>query len=133
MIWVLSQNPIFKKRIGWFAISFSLTASPQAKSQSSNIQDMIQVEANYFTMVSEEFLLEEHKYKVCPNSYYLEIYEFAQQKFENAMRYNPSRFKETEPASRKCLMARSRCLFSNLGGQVLLRLFSEAGILTWLN
>jgi hypothetical protein len=46
MIWVLSQNPIFKKHIGWFAISFLLTASPQAQSQTSNIQGMTQIEAN---------------------------------------------------------------------------------------
>ena len=39
----------------------------------------------------------------------------------------------TQPNSRKCLMARSRCLFWILSGQVLLRLFSGAGILTWLN
>jgi hypothetical protein len=50
MIWVLSQNPIFKKRIGWFTISFFLAASPQAKTQTSIIQDIIQIEANRFTM-----------------------------------------------------------------------------------
>ena len=85
MIWVLSQNPIFKKHIEWFAISFSLTASPQAQSQTSNIQDMIQIEANCFTMGSGEFLVEEPEHKFSLNSYYLEIYEFAQQKFENVM------------------------------------------------
>ena len=54
---------------------------------------MIQIEVNYFTMGSGEFLVEEPEHKFCLNSYYLEIYEFAQQKFENAMGYNPSRFK----------------------------------------
>ena len=93
MIWVLSQNPIFKKHIGWFAISFFLTASLQEKSQTSNIQGMIQIKANCFTIGGEEFVVEEPEHKVCLNSYYLGIYEVAQQKFENAMGYNPSRFK----------------------------------------
>jgi hypothetical protein len=80
MIWVLPQNPIFKKHIGWFAISFFLTVSPQAQLQTSNIQDMIQIEANYFTMSSGEFLVEEPEHKVCLNSYYLETYEVTQKK-----------------------------------------------------
>ena len=75
MIWVLSQNPIFKKRIEWFANSFFLISSPQEQSQASNIQDMIQIEANCFTMGSEEFVVEESEHKVCLNSYYLGIYE----------------------------------------------------------
>ncbi len=93
MIWVLSQNPIFKNHIGGFAILFLLTASPPAQSQTSNIQDMIRIEANCFTMGSEEFVVEEPEHKVCLNSYYLGIYEVTQQKFKNAMGYNPSRFK----------------------------------------
>jgi hypothetical protein len=75
MIWVLSQNPIFKKHIGWFAISFFLNDSPQEQLQASNIQDIIQIEANCFTMGSEEFVVEESEHKVCLNSYYLGIYE----------------------------------------------------------
>ena len=93
MTWVLSQNPIFKKHIGWFTISFFLTASPQAKSQTSNIQRMTQIKANCFTMGVEEFVVEEPEYKICLNSYCLGIYEVAQQKFKNAMGYNPCRFK----------------------------------------
>ena len=49
--------------------------------------------ANCFTMGGEEFVIEEPEHKVCLNSYYLGIYEVAQQKFENAMGHNPSRFK----------------------------------------
>jgi hypothetical protein len=93
MVWVLSQNPILKKHIGYFTISFFLTASPQVKSQTSNIQGMTQIKANCFTMGGEEFVVEEPEHKVCLNSNYLGIYEVAQQKFEHAMRYNPSRFK----------------------------------------
>jgi formylglycine-generating enzyme required for sulfatase activity len=85
MIWVLSQNPIFKKHIGWFAISFFLNASPQAQSQTLNIKDMIQMEANFFTMGSGDFLVEEPEHKVCLNSYYLGIYEVIQQKFGSVM------------------------------------------------
>jgi len=80
MIWVLSQNPIFKKNIGWFAISFFLIASPQEQLQASNIQDMMQIEANCFTMGSEEFVVEEPEHKVCLNSYYFRIYEVTQKK-----------------------------------------------------
>ena len=54
---------------------------------------MIQIEANCFTMGSEEFVVEEPEHKVCLNSYYLGIYEVTQQKLENAMGYNSSRFK----------------------------------------
>ena len=93
MTWALSQNPIFKKHIGWFAISFFLTASPQAQSKTSNIQNMTQIEANCFTMRGEEFVDEVPEHKVCLNFYYLGIYEIAQQKLENVMGYNPSRFK----------------------------------------
>ena len=78
MIWVLSQNPIFKKHIGWFTISFFLTASPQAKSQTSNIQRMTQIKANCFTMGLEEFVVEEPEHKVYLNSYYLGIHEDTQ-------------------------------------------------------
>ena len=78
MIWVLSQNPIFKKHIEWFTISFFLTASLQEKSQTSNIQGMTQIKANCFTMGAEEFVVEEPEHKVCLNSYYLGIYEVAQ-------------------------------------------------------
>jgi hypothetical protein len=75
MISVLSQNPIFKKHIGWFPISFFLTASPHEQPQASNIQDMIQIEINCFTMGSEKFVVEESEHKVCLNSFYLGIYE----------------------------------------------------------
>ena len=54
---------------------------------------MTQIEANCFTMRCEEFVVEAPEHKVHLNSYYLGIYEVAQQKFENDMRYNPSRFK----------------------------------------
>jgi formylglycine-generating enzyme required for sulfatase activity len=44
-------------------------------------------------MGGEEFVVEAPEHKVYLNSYYLGIYEVVQQKFENVMRYNPSRFK----------------------------------------
>jgi hypothetical protein len=75
MIWVLSKNPIFKKHIGSFSISFFLAASPQEQPQASNIQDIIQIQANCFMIRSKDFVDEESEYKVCLNSYYLGIYE----------------------------------------------------------
>ena len=53
---------------------------------------MIQIEANCFTMGSEEFVVEEPEHKACLNSYYLEIYEVTKKNWD---RYggNPSRFK----------------------------------------
>ena len=132
MIWVLSQNPIFKKHIGWFSISFFLTASPHEQPQASNIQDMIQIEANCFTMGSEEFVVEESEHKVCLNSYYLGIYEVTKKKLRTSRGKSVS-LQGTGPTSEKYLIARSRCLFSNFSEQVLLRFFSGSGILTWLN
>ncbi len=79
--------------MGWFAVLLFLTTSPPAKSQASSIPDMIRIEADCFTMGSEEFVVEEPEHKVCLNSYYLGIYEVTQKKFENIMGYNPSRFK----------------------------------------
>jgi hypothetical protein len=44
-----------------------------------------QIKANFFTMGSEEFVVEQPEHKVYLNSYYLGIYEVTQQKFENIM------------------------------------------------
>jgi hypothetical protein len=70
---------------------------------------MTQIEANCFTMGGEEFVVEEPEHKVCHNSYYLGIYEVAQQKIENVMRYNPSRFKGLDlPAKQMLIFEPSR-------------------------
>jgi formylglycine-generating enzyme len=79
---------------------------------------MTQVKVNRFTMGGEEFLVEEPEHKVCLNSYYLGIYEVAQQKLENAMGYNPSRFKELHPLAENVSWPEADAYFRALAGRL---------------
>jgi formylglycine-generating enzyme required for sulfatase activity len=78
---------------------------------------MTQIKANYFTMRGEEFVVEEPERKVCLNSYYLGIYEVAQQKFENAMGYNPSHFKRLNLPAENISWPEADACFRTLAGR----------------
>jgi formylglycine-generating enzyme required for sulfatase activity len=79
---------------------------------------MTQIKANCFTMGGEEFVVEEPEHKVFLNSYYLGIYEIAQQKFENAMGYNPSRLKLQNLSAENVLWPEADAYFRALAGRL---------------
>jgi formylglycine-generating enzyme len=85
------RNSIFRLQL--LAVLFFLAISFPAQAQNSNIPDMVLVKADCFIMGSEEFIVEEPEHKVCLNSYYLDVHEVTQKKYEIAMGNNPSRFK----------------------------------------
>ena len=76
---------------------------------------MTQIEANCFTMRGEEFVDEVPEHKVCLNFYYLGIYEIAQQKLENVMGYNPSRFKGLDLPTENVSWPEADAYFRTLG------------------
>ena len=92
----LLKNHTVNKHLGKLAVFFFLSVSHTVQAQTSTIPDMIRIEADCFTMGSEEFVVEEPEHKVCLNPYYLGVYEVTQEKFESVMGYNPSHFKGTK-------------------------------------
>jgi formylglycine-generating enzyme len=88
---ILSQSQFFLKKL-FIVLSFLAISSP-VQSQTSVISDMVLIKADCFIMGSEEFIVEEPEHKVCLNSYYLDVHEVTQKKYESAMGINPSRFR----------------------------------------
>ena len=87
------SSVLHSKPLGWFAVLFFLAILLPAQAQTSSIPNMLKIEADCFTMGSEEFVVEEPEHKACLNSYYLMVHEVTQKQFESAMGNNPSRFK----------------------------------------
>ena len=79
---------------------------------------MTQIKVNFFTMGGAEFVVEEPGHKVYLNSYYLGIYEVAQQKFANAMGYNPSCFKGLNPLAENVSWPEADAYFRALAGRL---------------
>ena len=77
------SSVLHSKPLGWFAVLFFLAILLPAQAQTSSIPNMLKIEADCFTMGSEEFVVEEPEHKVCLNSYYLMVHEGTQKQFES--------------------------------------------------
>mgnify|MGYP000633858184 CR=1 FL=1 len=87
------SSVLHSKPLGWFVVLFLLAILLPAQAQTSSIPNMLKIEADCFTMGSEEFVVEEPEHKVCLNSYYLMVHKVTQKQFESVTGENPSRFK----------------------------------------